>query len=414
MINGDASTSETIIDDQAITTSYAPPSGGECDTPPLACPSGSNLYGTSVGGFCCSGATDGNTCSTLNMCALDPTRAQNQPLCCPTGMNLYGMWAGGFCCAGAIGSGGNTCTTNEVCALDPSRTQGYNLCTSLRCPPGMNFYGASKGGFCCNGTVSASGDTCSTADVCALDASRPQGNRVCGSRCLSRGPVCNTSVAAGQCAFAASNAVEQCRKHPQCSAVTCNKSTGWCFARDTTQLGPWTGFASIFVQKDIPAGPFQDQAAGCGPGGCIASGPGCDTSAVPGQCSFPRAQAVDLCSKHPQCIAVVCNQSRADCQARDTLERAPWRGMNSTLLTRLDGQAILCGPGGCIASGPGCDTSAVPGQCSFPTGSALESCRKHPQCKAVVCNALRTDCQARDTTEHVPGSGFTSYIVDKR
>jgi hypothetical protein len=42
---------------------------------------------------------------------------------------------------------------------------------------------------------------------------------------------------------------------------------------------------------------------------------------VPGQCSFPRATAVDLCRAWPACVAVNCNNGRGDCQARGWLDQ---------------------------------------------------------------------------------------------
>ncbi|MBX3158794.1 MAG: hypothetical protein KF773_22695 [Deltaproteobacteria bacterium] len=163
--------------------------------------------------------------------------------------------------------------------------------------------------------------------------------------------------------------------------------------------------------------PVPDQAINCQKGGCIADGPGCDTKAVPGQCSFPRARAEELCRNHPQCIAVNCNTARRDCQARDTRTLAPWVGMTSIVVRKhpkpVKDQAINCAKSGCIADGPGCDTKAVPGQCSFPRATAVELCFKHPQCIAVNCNSARGDCQARDTRKRDPWAGMDSIILDK-
>ncbi len=73
-------------------------------------------------------------------------------------------------------------------------------------------------------------------------------------------------------------------------------------------------------------------------------------------------------------------------------------------------QAINCPPTGCIASGPGCDTQAVRGQCSFPRNNAIGLCMGHPECRAVTCNAARNDCQARSVTDLDIWRGFTSYV----
>ncbi|HEY4242177.1 MAG TPA: hypothetical protein VGM88_20300 [Kofleriaceae bacterium] len=164
--------------------------------------------------------------------------------------------------------------------------------------------------------------------------------------------------------------------------------------------------------------PIHNQAINCRKSGCITSGPGCDTTAVPGQCSFPRAQAEELCRRHPQCVAVNCNDARADCQARDTRELSPWTGMSGIIVrkqprTEVKDQAINCRKSGCITSGPGCDTAAVPGQCSFPRDRAIDLCFNHPQCVAVNCNSARKDCQARDTRELTPWVGMNGIILDK-
>lgn len=76
----------------------------------------------------------------------------------------------------------------------------------------------------------------------------------------------------------------------------------------------------------------MDQAINCLPEGCINSGPGCDVSSVPGQCSFPKARAVEFCANHPQCVAINCNTTRNDCQARDSAKRDPWVGMKSMVI----------------------------------------------------------------------------------
>ena len=49
---------------------------------------------------------------------------------------------------------------------------------------------------------------------------------------------------------------------------------------------------------------------------CLTGWPSCDNSSVPGQCTFPRGNAVALCAAWPSCQAVTCNGDRSDCQAR--------------------------------------------------------------------------------------------------
>ena len=77
------------------------------------------------------------------------------------------------------------------------------------------------------------------------------------------------------------------------------------------------------ANSTVFAGPFSNTQLACGgpnedqcllpPNG---TGFGCDVKSVQGQCSFPRASAVDLCRAWPACVGVQCNPDRADCQAR--------------------------------------------------------------------------------------------------
>ena len=50
---------------------------------------------------------------------------------------------------------------------------------------------------------------------------------------------------------------------------------------------------------------------------CLTGFWGCDNATVPGQCTFPRANATALCGAWGACKAVTCNGARGDCQARD-------------------------------------------------------------------------------------------------
>jgi len=70
------------------------------------------------------------------------------------------------------------------------------------------------------------------------------------------------------------------------------------------------------VLPDLSCMPAQK--AGC-KGPCITGGKfhGCiEPPPIPGQCSFPRQQAVHLCSLWRRCAAVNCASHRLDCQAR--------------------------------------------------------------------------------------------------
>ena len=158
-----------------------------------------------------------------------------------------------------------------------------------------------------------------------------------------------------------------------------------------------------------------DKAINCRDSGCLANGPGCNTTAVPGQCSYPKDRAVELCRQNAQCVALNCNTARSDCQARSNRKRTPWKGMNSIVVRPLTftDEAVNCAASGCLARGPGCDTTAVPGQCSYPADRAVELCRENPDCVALNCNSARSDCQARSTRVHTPWKGMKSVIVDK-
>lgn len=77
----------------------------------------------------------------------------------------------------------------------------------------------------------------------------------------------------------------------------------------------------------------------------------------------------------------------------------------------VEGQGIHCAPGGCIDSGPFCDTAAISGQCAFPPGTLLATaCAGTPGCVAVTCNAETEECYARSVADVTPMAGFNSVI----
>jgi len=143
------------------------------------CPADWTLYGEWAGGFCCSGYTDGSSCSGT-VCALDPNQTQGNRMCstydCPENWELYGEWAGGFCCNGQ--TDGDTCS-GGICALDPNQSQGYPECIAEmgNCPPGKT----GLGGMCCNND----GTQCSVPE-CPVDPEMGQqsGYYVCFSSSL--------------------------------------------------------------------------------------------------------------------------------------------------------------------------------------------------------------------------------------
>jgi hypothetical protein len=191
----------------------------------VGCPPGSTLYGQSVGGFCCAGLVEGGACSTGDVCALDPSRAQGQPTCgqCPPGMTLYGAAVGGFCCNGALSPDGGSCSTTEVCALDPARAQGWPACNA--CPNGYRLYGHAGGGFCCGGDWDDAG-YCASNQVCALDPARTQNLPLC-TRCpmgsmlygeSAGGFCCEGTAANGSCSTGKICSLDNTRSqgYPEC------------------------------------------------------------------------------------------------------------------------------------------------------------------------------------------------------
>ena len=68
--------------------------------------------------------------------------------------------------------------------------------------------------------------------------------------------------------------------------------------------------------------PLQGVGVGCAPPlTCLTGYFRCDNASVPGQCSFPRATAVEDCAGWPACRAVTCAGGRGDCQARGSLQQ---------------------------------------------------------------------------------------------
>ena len=65
---------------------------------------------------------------------------------------------------------------------------------------------------------------------------------------------------------------------------------------------------------------LNNTAVNCDGETCLTGHVSCNNASVPGQCSFPRDSAVALCAAWPACLAVTCNPSRDDCQARGSLD----------------------------------------------------------------------------------------------
>ena len=101
---------------------------------------------------------------------------------CPEAWKLYGLQAGGFCCDRNV-AGDSTCDGGICAVAGNSNTQGFPYCSSTldHCPSGSKPYGSWAGGFCCTGTLNTQAGYPSgcTGSICALDATRTQGNPVC-------------------------------------------------------------------------------------------------------------------------------------------------------------------------------------------------------------------------------------------
>jgi len=196
---------------------------------------------------------------------------------------------------------------------------------------------------------------------------------------------------------------------------------------DVDPIAEWHGpFLNQLLHCGVPGKPGYATLAGCRikPGG-----PGCVNDGG-GQCSFPRAQARDLCDQHGSCAAVTCGKGAPTCQARDADEsdtlvaHGEFGSRVALAYTRREGTLLHCGvkgqPGhatlaGCRIKpgGPGCLRDGG-GQCSFPRAKAEELCRAHPQCRGYTCGDNAPTCQARDLDEvnasAEPNKSFTSHF----
>jgi cytolysin (calcineurin-like family phosphatase) len=214
------------------------------------CPAGLEMYGNaSAGYFCCAGTVNVQTQSCNgSVCALVPGKEQGNPLCpapdaCAGKGTLYGATVGGFCCDGTV-AGGYCSAPETVCALDPARAQGFPTC----CAPGLTNYGRSAGGFCCQGTVDRATDSCH-GTVCALDPTRTQGNAVCPppDACRGKGQMygvgvggfcCQGNVVGDTCTVPSTICALDAA-HPQgqplcstgCPAGSTRQSDGYCYKR---------------------------------------------------------------------------------------------------------------------------------------------------------------------------------------
>ena len=73
-------------------------------------------------------------------------------------------------------------------------------------------------------------------------------------------------------------------------------------------------------------------------------------------------------------------------------------------------QTLGCNVAGCLAPvWPTCNTTSVPGQCSWPAGVALTACQEWAACAGLNCEADRDDCQARGGDSVFGEGNATAY-----
>ena len=93
------------------------------------------------------------------------------------------------------------------------------------------------------------------------------------------------------------------------------------------------------------------------------------------------------------------------------VEFAPPRDPGPAGYTLLNGTAVGCADEQCLTGGLACNTTAVPGQCSFLRGQAAELCAAWPECLAYTCNPDSDYCQARGSLDQfISPSTFASFI----
>jgi hypothetical protein len=83
---------------------------------------------------------------------------------------------------------------------------------------------------------------------------------------------------------------------------------------------------------------------------------------------------------------------------------------NGTNFTQFSSFEFPCNDT-CLIGWPSCDIKTVPGQCTFPSATAVSLCSDWPLCVGVTCNSARNDCQARGVPfDLTPQTGFTSFV----
>lgn len=105
---------------------------------------------------------------------------------CPDGLAPY--IGGKFCCAGTVSSAGDSCS-GSACAVDPADRRGFPPCVEAASPrcddetPGHDdYYGGWNGGFCCDGNVTHNGARCD-GSVCSVAGNAPGINACTGPSC---------------------------------------------------------------------------------------------------------------------------------------------------------------------------------------------------------------------------------------
>lgn len=86
---------------------------------------------------------------------------------------------------------------------------------------------------------------------------------------------------------------------------------------------------------------------------------------------------------------------------------------NGTNFTEFASTEFPCegSPVTCLTGWSSCDNTTVPGQCTWPTATAVAECAAWPDCVGVTCNGGRSDCQARGLPFDLdPTPGFSTWV----
>jgi hypothetical protein len=213
-------------------------------------------YGHDIGGFCCKGncPASGPWNDYESICAIDAAQAAGNPVCHPNperfaacealGYDMfYGPEADGFCCKGNCPASAPWTDHEALCAMTVAgaHANGQPLCNDRPTEQGLcrtlgydRYYGHDVGGFCCRGNCPADAPWNDHEALCAMDASRAQGQPVCGLE----HPM--------EQAFCVSIGYNQYYGH---------EAGGYCCKGECPASTPWTDYDAICAfDEDAPGG----------------------------------------------------------------------------------------------------------------------------------------------------------------